>query len=146
MKRPLRLGAGATLLVALIVAGCSTTRGPTIEDRVRETIHAYRRAFKARDLDKVMNCYSEDYRSEFGEGRTVDKAALRTWLEGAMEGDALDGVTMATNRQKIVVEGDEAVASPIRFLRSGEERVLTLEMTFRSEADRWRIVSSRALQ
>jgi len=129
----------AAMLVAL-VCGCTILRrGPTDEELITRTVSDYHAALAAKDLDKMMAAYSEDFEGENGAG----KDEIRQLLGGAIDGGYLDDLEVNDADCEIKIEGDTATVGPVEY--SSALGSMSFEFTMKREADGvWRIVESYA--
>ena len=133
----------------LLCAGCATTshtkitsspspvKTPTEQSLIRETLDTWKRAIIAKDIDKVMTTYSENYQNNQGEGKQKIKEFLIKFRE---KGD-LEGIRVEFSQMKIVMNGSTATASPIEI--SSDRGGMELSVTLGKETDKWLIVGSK---
>lgn len=107
------------LLAALaMVLGLATVAAskPKPEEQVMATLKAYKAGWKANDVDKMMEAFSEDY---IGGG--TGKSDLRIYFT-EMHKQEFIGTTIVLEQCKISVDGNSANAGPIYYdLRTGRE-------------------------
>jgi len=66
----------------------------------------------AKDLDRLMATFSDNYVSARGSG----KASMRERLAGAIERGFLDNVEVNIENAQIMIEGDKATFGPVEFV------------------------------
>lgn len=120
--------------VVLAFSGCQE---PSNEQLVGTTMAEWKAAMKAKDLDKLMAKFSEDYVSSRGS----DKVALRERMSRAIERGFMDNVTVSDINAKIIIVGGNATFGPVEFFSDND--TFKLDYILRKEKDTWRIVSSR---
>jgi len=129
----------ATIVVAL-VCGCAILgKGPTDEELITRAISDYNAALVAKDLDKMMTVYSDDFEADNG----GDKDDVRALLSGAIEQGYLDDLEVNDAECEIKIEGGTATVGPVEY--SSAFGSMSFESTMKKEADgMWRIVATRA--
>lgn len=107
------------LLLALVVAisaGCASgggsapaaPAGPSDEELIGNLILSTIEALEAKDIDKMLMVYSDDFSSDQG-----DKAAMKEFLTGAASQGFLDDMESNTDNLEITVDGDTATVSGV---------------------------------
>lgn len=139
MKKSMIAMLAVTVLAAALVAGCaSTTKGPTDQELVAQTVGAWVEAMKASNVDELMNCYSESFEHyEWG-----DKAGLEDFLKDAVDMGYMDDMEVATDEMETEIEDGEATVYPIE-LEAGFGSV-TIELVLKKELDKWLVVGMTA--
>jgi len=97
----------------------------------------WKAAMVAKDLDKLMATFSENYLSSRGSG----KDAMRERMAGAIERGFLDSAEVNIEDAQITIEGDKATLSPVEF--TSDRGTMALEYTLQKENGAWLIVSSK---
>ena len=125
----------ATIFVAL-VCGCAILgKGPTDEELITRTVSDYNAALAAKDLDRMMEAYSEGFEGENAAG----KDDIRQLLGGAIDGGYLDDLEVNDADCEIKIQGDTAAVGPVEY--SSALGSMSFEFTMKKEADGvWRIV------
>ena len=138
MKKSVILNLSLAVLAAVLVYGCQTLgEGPSDEQLINTTMAEWKAALAAKDLDKLMALFSEDYVSSRGSG----KVAMRERMAGAIERGFLDDVEIKIENAQIRLEGDKATFSPVEFV--ADRGTMTLEYTLQKENGTWLIISSK---
>jgi len=137
MKKSVILYLSLTVF-AVALCGCRTLGvGPSDEELVSTTMAEWKAAMVAKDLDKLMATFSENYLSSRGSG----KDAMRERMAGAIERGFLDNVDVNIEDAQIAIEGDKATFSPVEF--TSDRGTMALEYTLQKENGAWLIVSSK---
>ncbi len=141
MKRSVILNLSLLVLAAFLVSGCQTLGGgPSDEQLINTAMAEWKAALAAKDLDKLMALFSEDYVSSRGSG----KVAMRERMAGAIERGFLDDVEIKIEDAQTMVEGDKATYGPVEFV--SDRGTFTLEYTLQKENGAWLIVGSKRLE
>ena len=120
-------------LLALALAGCATLGGSP-EAGVSDTIDDWAEALLAKDIDAVMETYSEDFRGY----DYSDKATVAGYLDERKYMGDLDGMDIDLSAVEITVDGDTAKAGPIGV--SGYSFDITIHFDLANEDGEWRLV------
>jgi len=137
MKKSVILNLSLVVL-AVTLCGCQTLgAGPSDEELISTTMAEWKAAMAAKDLDKLMATFSEDYVTSRGSG----KVAMRERLAGAIERGFLDSVEVNIEDAQITLEGNKATFSPVEFV--ADRGTMTLEYTLQKENGTWLIISSK---
>lgn len=126
-------------LVGLVgaFAGCATgAKGPTDEELITGVLQQWSAALIAKDVEKLMVNYSENFADR--EGR--NKAAAKQFIQEAINNGYLDGLQVDTTTTQIVVNGVDATATPINLSSSAGS--ISLGLTLKKEDGAWRIIGS----
>jgi len=125
----------AAMVVAL-VCGCAIFgRGPTDEELITKTIEEYSAALAAKDIDRALAAYSEDFQGESGGG----KDDIRQLFAGAIDAGYLDDLEMDDTDCEIEIDGKTATVGPVEY--SSAMGSMSFEFTMKKEADgMWRII------
>jgi ketosteroid isomerase-like protein len=122
--------------MSAMLSGCAT--GPSDEEIISNSMVGWKAAFHAKDVDKMMAEYSEDYTGQNGEG----KESVREFLVYMKDQGGFDGATMNTDNAKIEVEGDKATVGPILYTGNWGEMNFIRELK-KEDDNVWRVVSGR---
>lgn len=90
-------------------------------------------AFKAKEIDKVLEHFSEKFTSS----KLATKTDLKNLLEMAMNSGYLDGLTIESKDLKITVEGEKATIGPMSLSGGFGTAVNTYHCT--KEDGAWKI-------
>jgi len=135
MKRTAIATCIAALVATALLSGCATMgKGPTDEEILAQLTEECIAATIAKDLDKLMAYYSDDFSHyEFG-----DKAGLKEFMEGAKDMGYLDDLEVDLEQAETTIEGDTATIYPVEI--SGAFGSTEIEFTSKKEGDTWKIV------
>ncbi len=137
MKKSVILNLGFFVFAAAF-CGCQTpVEGPSDEQLINTTMTEWKAAFEARDLDRLMVLFSENYISSTGSS----KVAMHERMAGAIERGSLDNVKIEIQSAKLTLAGDRATFGPVEIIL--DRGTLALEYTLQKEDGKWLIVSSR---
>jgi len=121
----------------LLMGGCQLIL-PSDGELINLTMVQWKRALVAKDVDKMMEVYSEDFVSSDGNG----KEAVRELVEWAIDEGYLDGIEVDLEVAEMEIEDEEAIFDPVELkFVSGDRR--RYGYTLRKEKGLWRIVRSR---
>ncbi len=129
----------AVSVITATVFGCAamTPNGPTPEEEARAALMVYQDAWEAQDMDKIMSVFSDDYSNPSG----MDKAAVRTFLEGLSAQGVLQTVKVNLEECEFTANGDSVTATPVIFDSPTATGKTTYRYTLKKEIDgSWRIV------
>ncbi len=141
MKKSVILNLSLAVLAAVLVYGCQTLGvGPSDEQLVNTTMAEWKAAMVAKDLDKLMAAYSENYVSTRGTG----KNSVREFMTRAFERGFMDNVEVKIEDAQITIEGDKTVFGPVELI--SDRGTFTLEYTLQKENGAWLIVGSKRLE
>jgi len=126
------------VFTAVLVCGCQTVGvGPSDEEIVSTTMAEWKAVLVAKDLDKLMAAYSEDYVSSRGTG----KDSTREFMTRAFDEGFMDSVKVKIEDAQITLEGDTATFGPVEFV--SDRGAMKLGYTLRKENGTWLIVGSK---
>ena len=136
MKKSVIMKLGVGVLIVVLTAGCQIG-GPSDEELVSTTVADWKAALTARDLDKLMAAYSENYVSTRGS----DKESVRQFMGRAFERDFMDNVNISLENAKTTIEDDKARFSPVEFI--SDRGTMAIEFTLQKEDGTWLITTSK---
>ena len=121
----------------LLMGGCQLFV-PSDEELISSTMVRWKRALVAKDVDKMMEVYSEEFVS--GDGN--DKEAVREIVEWAIDEGYLEGIEVDLENAEMGIEDEEATFDPVelKFINGDRQRY---GYTLRKEKGDWLIVRSR---
>lgn len=126
------------LIFAVVFCGCQTpAEGPTDKQLINTAMTEWKAALEARDLDRLMALFSDNYVSSSGDG----KVAMRERTAGAIERGSLDNIKVKIENAKITLVGDQATFGPVEL--TSDRGTLTIEYTLHREDVKWLIVGSK---
>lgn len=138
MKRSVITTLGVAVLAAALVCGCQTLgRGPSNEELVNTTMADWKAALTAKDLDKIMAAYSENYASERG----TDKNSVREFMARVFDEGWMDNIKVNMESAGTTIEGDKAQFGPVEFI--SDRGTMKIDYTLQKEDGAWRIVGSK---
>lgn len=137
MKKSVILSLGF-LLFTLAFCGCQTPGGNASDKQlINKVMTEWKAAFEAKDLDRLMMLFSEEYISSTGSS----KLAMRERMAGAIERGSLNNVQINIQNARMNILGNRATFGPVEVTRDGG--VLTIEYTLLKEEDKWFILGSK---
>ena len=123
---------------AVVFCGCQTPpEGPSDKELINTTMTEWKAALEAKDLDRLMALFSDNYISSSGSG----KVAMRERMAGAIERGSLDNIKIKIENAKITLVGDQATFGPVEL--TSDIGTLTIEYTLQREDVKWLIVGSK---
>jgi len=141
MKKSVILNLSLAVLAAVLVCGCQTLGvGPSDEELVNTTMAEWKAAMAAKDMDKLMATFSENYVSTRGTG----KDSMREFMTRAFNEGFMDNVEVNVEDAQIMIEGDKATFGPVEFI--SDRGTFALEYKLQKEEDAWLIVGSTRLE
>ena len=137
MKKSVILSLGFLFFTAAF-CGCQTVvEGPSDEELINTTMTEWKAAFEAKDLDRLMVLFSDNYLSSSGSS----KVAMRESMAGAIERGSLDNIEIKTQNAQLTLVGETATYGPVEI--TSERGTLAIEYTLQKEDGKWLIISSK---
>lgn len=137
MRKVARRVLAGVLAVAFVISGCATgAKGPSDEELISSLMTTWADALAAKNIDKILPCYSEKFQDADGRG----KAQLKDFLGSAISSGYLDGVKMTLTDAKTTIEGDKATITPVTL--SSNAGAISLSLSLVKEQGNWLIVAS----
>jgi len=122
----------SALIMVAMLGGCATTKGPTPEEQVQQTLVAWTAAAEAKDVDKMMSFVAKNFKSS----EWADKEAYKAFVQDSIEMGYLDDIDVNIDKAKITFEGkDKAVVAPIDVTASFGSA--TIEAVLTEEDGKW---------
>jgi len=126
------------LVFAAAFCGCQTpVEGPSDKQLINTLMTEWKAAFEAKDLDRLMMLFSENYISSNGSS----KVAMRVSMEGAIERGSLDNIEIKIQDAQLTLVGKTASFGPVEI--KSDRGTLSIEYTLEKENDIWLITSSK---
>ncbi len=122
-----------------LISGCSIF-GPNDEKLVKQTLMNWKTALEQKDIDKMMQTYSDGFTGQQGE----DKAHVREFLRDMKEQGLLDGLVLNFDDAEITISEGIATASPVKISGDfGDTNEFTITWTLKKDKDKvWRFTGS----
>ncbi len=128
-------------LVAVAMCGCATApKGPSDTELINKLVADWKAAAAAKDVDKVMALYSENFKHY----EYKDKAGVKAFIKDAIDMGYLDNCEISTDKAKVTIEKDTAKVYPIGMSASFGSAQIELDLT--KEAKGWMITSMEVEQ
>jgi ketosteroid isomerase-like protein len=122
------------LCAVAVIAGCATSGGGmSAQDQIMKEVNAWKTAMLAKDIDGIMAPFS----GSFEHYEWQDKAGAKDFISQSIDMGYLDGIEITTDAAEVKVEGDVATVYPVDV--TGSFGTVTIEFTFKKEADGWKI-------
>ena len=129
------------VVLALLAAGCASggggapaaPAGPSDEELVTQLINSTLAALQAKDVEKMMSVYTDDFSTSDGQS----KADFTQFLADAGSQGFLDGMTADISALAVTVDGDSASVSGITI--EGAFGVLDLSFDLTKASGSWMI-------
>ncbi len=126
------------LFFAAVFCSCQTVvEGPSDEELINTAMTEWKAAFEAKDLDRLMVLFSENYLSSSGSS----KIAMRERMSGAIERGSLDSVEAKIQNAELTIVGETATFGPVEIIL--DRGTLALEYTLQKQDGKWLIVGSK---
>jgi len=135
MKKPVIINPVVAVLIVVLAGSCQVG-GPSNEELINWTMTDWKAALKARDLDRLMATYSENYVS----ARASSKDLVRERMAGIFDRGWMDNVKVNLENAKIKIKGDKAQFGSVEFI--SDEGKLSYEYILQKEYGAWFIVGS----
>ncbi len=137
MKKPVIMNPVAAVLIVVLAGSCQVG-GPSDKDLINWTMTDWKAALKARDLDRLMATYSENYVSV----RASGKDSVRERMTRIFDRGWMDNVKINLENAKTTIDRDKAQFGPVEFI--SDEDMFTYEYTLlQKEYGAWFIVGSK---
>ena len=138
MKKSVIMNSGMAALAIVMFCGCQIPGPrPSNKSLIKATMANWKAALLARDLDKLMSVYSDNYVSTRGDG----KDSVREFMTGVFEKGWLDNIKVNIEGAKTAIKGSKATFAPVEFVSDRGTR--TMEFTLQKEKGTWLIVGSK---
>lgn len=137
MKKSVILSLVFLVFVAVFCSCQTVVEGPSDEELINTAMTEWKAAFEAKDLDRLMVLFSEDYISSSGSS----KVAMRESMAGAIERGSLDNVQIKIQNAQLILVGETATFGPVEI--TSDRGTLAIEYTLRKESGMWLIISSK---
>jgi ketosteroid isomerase-like protein len=139
MKQILNVGILLAVAAVLVTSGCATTgSGASDGDQIGALLGEWKAAILAKDADRLMATYSEDFAHDGYEYDAEDKAGLREYIEGSIDQGGFDDVEVDMENAEIAIEEGTATVYPIGY--TNWEGSITIELTLTKENAGWLII------
>jgi len=127
------------MAVLLVTSGCATSgRGLSDTDQIGALLGEWKAAILAKDADRLMATYSEDFAHDGYEYDAEDKAGLREYIEGSIDQGGFDDVEVSMENAEIAIEEGVATVYPIGY--TNWEGSITIGLTLTKERAGWLII------
>jgi len=132
------IAALAALALLVSTGGCKS--GPSSAERIGRTMGDWKTGVIAKDLDRVMEAYSEKYVSERGDS----KQRVREFMQTVFERGMMDNATIGFEQAEAVIDGRQATFGPVKF--ASDRGSFVMLYVLKKEGRVWRIVGSKREQ
>ncbi|MCL4693558.1 MAG: hypothetical protein KJ060_13740 [Candidatus Hydrogenedentes bacterium] len=137
MNTKMMLSGLCMALVVLVGAGCAMgAKGPSDRDLIMNTMNEWQSGLVAKDADKVITVYSEDFRD--GEGR--GKAEMHAFIKEAVSMGYLDSLMVDMESAQVTINSEDATVGPVTLSSSAGS--MYLKLALKKEDGVWRIVGT----
>lgn len=140
MKKAVILKLSFIIFTAALCSCQTPAEGPSDEQLINTIMAEWKAAFEARDLNRLMVLFSENYISSNGSS----KVAMRERMAGAIERGTLDDVKIKIQNAKLTLVGNTATFGPVEI--NLDRGTMALEYTLGKENGMWLIVSSKRIE
>jgi len=125
-------------LALLIINGClgPLSKGTSDEKLIDSTMTEWKAAHEAKDLDRIMATFSENYVSWRGGG----KQEMREFIARGIDEGFMDNVEVKTENAEINIEADKSTYGPVEF--TGERGTFGLNYKLQKENGKWLIIGA----
>ncbi len=136
MKKLVIMSSGVAVLIVVLAGSCQVG-GPSDEELINWTMTDWKASLKARDLDRLMATYSENYVS----ARASGKDSVRERMTGIFDRGWMDNVKVNLENAKTTIDRDKAQFGPVEFI--SDEGTFSHEYMLQKEYGAWFIVGSK---
>jgi hypothetical protein len=136
MKKSVIINSIVAVLIVVLAGSCQVG-GPSDEELINWTMTDWKAALKARDLDRLMATYSEDYVS----ARASSKDLVRERMTGIFDRGWMDNVKVNLENAKTTIKKGKAEFGPVEFI--SDEDMFSYEYILQKEYGAWFIVGSK---
>ena len=136
MKESVIINLGVAVLIATLANGCQSAM-PSDEELIKGTMTNWKATLTARDLDRLMATYSDNYAS----ARASGKDAVRQRMTRIFDQGWMDNVKVNLENAKTTIDRDKAEFGPVEFI--SDEGTFTSEYTLQKKYGAWFIVGSK---
>ena len=137
MNRSIIMELAIGVLAAVLICGCQSIGGPCDEELINCTMTDWKAALKARDLDRLMSTYSENYVS----ARASGKDSVRERMTGIFDRGWMDNVKVNLENAKTTIDRNKAEFGPVEF--TSDEGMFIFEYTLQKNYGAWFITGSK---
>ncbi len=134
MKKTAITLCAAALLLTLGLAGCATTKGPSDEVLIQQTLDAWAKTLVAKDVDSFMKNFSEKFTSS----QAADKSTLANFIKEAIDSGYLDDAKVSFDNAKRALKDGKCTVYPVDL--SGTAGSVASELTLAKEDGKWLVV------
>jgi ketosteroid isomerase-like protein len=133
------IGRIAVLVLAIaFVAGCATgAKGPSDADAVKALLGSWNTAMVAKNIDKIMATYAEDFAHDGYDYQGANKAALRKFVEECNQMGYFDGLEIASGNAATAIKGGVATITGIQC--TNNQGTVTVGLTAKKSKAGWLI-------
>lgn len=139
MKKAVIIKLSVAVFIMVLAGGCQSG-SLCDEELINTTMTDWKAALIARDLDKAVATYSENYTSTRGSG----KDSVRERITKIFDQGYLDNVKVNLEDAETTIDEDKAEFGPVEF--SSDRDVFTREYTLQKEDGAWLIIGSKKQQ
>jgi hypothetical protein len=134
----LNVGTLLGMAAVLVTSGCATSGGGLSDsDQIAALLGHWKEAILAKDADRLMATYSENFAHDGYEYDAEDKAGLREYIEDSIAQGGFDDVEVYWEDADIVIEKGAATVYPIDY--TVPEGSIAIELTLTKEKTGWLI-------
>ncbi len=138
MRRILNMGILFGMTAVLVAGGCATTgSGVSDEDQIGAVLGQWKEGILAKDADKIMATYSENFAHDGYEYQAENKAGLREFIEGGIDQGRFNSVEINMDDMSVTIEDSTATVYPIEY--TIWEGTVTIELILAKEQGGWLI-------
>lgn len=139
MKKAVIMKLGVAVFIMVLASGCRSGR-LCDKELINTTMTDWKAALIARDLDKAVATYSENYTSARGSG----KDSVRKRITRIFDQDYLDNVKVNLEDAETTIDEDKAEFGPVEF--NSDMGMFTREYTLQKEDGAWLIIGMKRQQ
>ncbi len=134
MKKTILTLCAVALLLGLGLTGCATTKGPSDEVRIQQTLDTWAKTLVAKNVDSFMTTFSEKFTSS----QAADKATLANFIKEAVASGYLDDAKVSFDNAQRTIKGGKCTVYPVDL--SGTAGSVACELTLAKDEGKWLVV------
>jgi hypothetical protein len=131
MKKAALTLCAIAVVFSLGLAGCATTKGPSDEELIQQTLDAWAKTLVAKDVDAFMATFS----AKFTSSQAADKETLANFIKEAVDSGYLDDAKVSYENAQRTMKDGSCTVYPVDL--SGAAGAVAAELTLAKEEGKW---------
>ena len=134
MKKTALILCTVAVAVMSMLAGCATTKGPSDEVLIQQTLDTWAKTLVAKNVDSFMATFSEKFTSS----QAADKETLANFIKEAVESGYLDDAKVSFDNAQRTLKDGKCTVYPVDL--SGAAGAVSSELILAKEEGKWLVV------